>query len=104
MEFAVIGDENVTTGFRLAGIKRTFSGKKAKALLPELLKDESIGVLVVTEKFAKENQRSIAEHRASHSIVPIIVEIPDVGGPMEGKRDPLQELIRRAIGAEITLK
>ena len=102
MEFAVIGDEDAATGFRLAGIKRTYSADQAPALLRELLKDETIGVLIMTEKFAEENRALIEEHRISNRIVPIVVEVPGISGPLERKRDPVQELIKRAIGTDIT--
>jgi vacuolar-type H+-ATPase subunit F/Vma7 len=34
-------------------------------------------------------------------MTPIVVEVPDVSGPVEREVDPIRELIKRAIGADV---
>jgi len=85
MEVVVIGEKNTITGFSLAGVKRTY--------LPE---DG------MTERFAEDNRKAIEDHQSSKRVTPIIVEVPDITGPIEREVDPIRELIRRAIGADVS--
>lgn len=102
MELVVIGDEDTRTGFRLAGVTRTCAGDEAKVRLGEMLQDDSIGIIMITERYAEENREILNRARRDKKrLTPVIVEIPDGTGPMARERDPLQELIRRALGAQI---
>ncbi|KPJ56965.1 MAG: hypothetical protein AMJ42_04845 [Deltaproteobacteria bacterium DG_8] len=102
MELVVIGDENTWTGFKLAGVKRTYPGDEAKTYLEEMLQDTTIGIIVINERFAEENRGILNRARKEKKkLTPIIVEIPDSTGPVKREIDPLQELIRRALGAQI---
>lgn len=101
MEIVVIGEQHTVTAFRLAGIRRIYDTEAGRSKLPELLKDETVGLLIITERFADEGRRIIEEHRSSKRRTPVIVEVPDINGPVERAVDPVRELIRRAIGANI---
>jgi V/A-type H+-transporting ATPase subunit F len=101
MEIVVIGDQNTVTGFRLAGVKRIYTPEDAQENLKKILSEETAGVLIMTEKFARENRRAVEEHQSSKKMTPIIVEVPDVSGPIKREVDPIRELIRRAIGADV---
>jgi len=102
MEIIVIGDEITLTGFRMAGIKNTYSLDIPKQSFRDLLQDENIGVIIVTEKFAEQHRSLIEESRKTKKrINPIVVEIPDSQGPIKREVDPIKELIKRAIGADI---
>lgn len=101
MEIVFIGDEHTVTGFRLAGLKRIFGNEDGKENLNKILADKTIGVLIVTERFAEENRAIVEEHKFSKKITPIIVEVPDVSGPLERAVDPIKELIKRAIGTDV---
>lgn len=101
METVIIGDQHTATAFRLAGIKRIYGIEDGKENLKKILLDESVGVLIVTEKFAEDNRKFVDDHRLSKKMTPIVVEVPDVAGPVKREIDPIKELIRRAIGAEI---
>jgi len=102
MELVVIGDEDTQTGFKLAGITRTYPGDEAKTYLEKMLQDSSIGIIMINEKCAEENREVLNRARKEKKkLTPIIVEIPDTTGPIKREIDPLQELIRRALGAQI---
>jgi V/A-type H+-transporting ATPase subunit F len=101
MEIAVIGDENTVTGFRLAGIKRTYGLEYGKENLKKIMTDETVGVLIVTERFVEENPHIITERKSLKRMTPIIVEVPDCSGPVDRGFDPIKELIKRAIGTDI---
>jgi V/A-type H+-transporting ATPase subunit F len=101
MEIVVMGEQHTLTAFRLAGLCRVYEAECGRDKLRELLKDDSVGVLILTERFADEHRKIISEYQASKHRAPIIVEVPDVKGPVEQSVDPVHELVRRAIGANI---
>lgn len=102
MELVVIADEHSATAFRLAGVQRVYESGSGEQDLKTLLAEETVGMVVVTERIADENREIIDDHKASKRITPIVVEVPDVNGPIEREVDPIRELIRRAIGADVT--
>ena len=57
---AIIGDENLIIGFRLAGVKKVYEISKGsdecklvRKYLKEVLEDPKIGVIIMHEKFSK---------------------------------------------------
>jgi V/A-type H+-transporting ATPase subunit F len=102
MEVVVIGEQNTITGFSLAGVKRTYLPDEGKENLKDILSEDGLGVLILTERFAEDNRKDIEGHQSSKRVTPIIVEVPDVTGPIEREVDPIRELIRRAIGADVS--
>ncbi len=101
MEILVVGDRHTVTGFKLAGIKKTYSTDDDQVDLKSILMDETTGVLILTEKFAENHRKLIDNHRESKKMMPIVVEVPDVSGPLARDIDPIRELIKRAIGADV---
>ena len=102
MELIVIGDENTQTGFKLAGVKRTYPGDEAKNRLEKMLQESTVGIILINVRYAEENREILNRaKKEKKKLTPIIVEIPDYTGPIEREIDPLQELIRRALGAQI---
>ncbi len=102
MEVVVIGEKNTITGFSLAGVKRTYLPDDGKENLKSILAEDGLGVLILTERFAEDNRGAIEDHQSSKRVTPIIVEVPDITGPIEREVDPIRELIRRAIGADVS--
>jgi V/A-type H+-transporting ATPase subunit F len=106
MEVALIGDRHTVYGFRLAGIRKTFMMEEirkegVREILKELFSD-NIGIILVTEKVAEEIRNILEEvNRFRKGIMPIILEIPDSGGPLISKVDPMRKLIKRTVGFEI---
>jgi vacuolar-type H+-ATPase subunit F/Vma7 len=106
MEIALIGDRHTVYGFRLAGIAKTFLMEEirqgdVRGILRGLF-DENIGILVVTERIAEEIRDILEEvTRFRKGVMPVVVEIPDSGGPLIEKVDPMRELIKRTVGFEL---
>ena len=105
MKMAVIGDSDTVSGFRLGGVTRYYVVKVEEpidAILKELIADETIGVIAITERLADANRLAIDEaNRDKKAVTPILVEIPDKRGPIVREVDPLKALIKSAIGVEI---
>ncbi|MFH1774884.1 MAG: V-type ATP synthase subunit F [Methanobacteriota archaeon] len=105
MKISAVGDSTTVTGFRLAGIKDAYEVEepsKAISTLKELLKDENVGLIIISEKIADKIREDI-ERLTEGRFTPIVVEIPDKRGPIEKKVDPIKELVKRAVGVEIKL-
>jgi vacuolar-type H+-ATPase subunit F/Vma7 len=107
VEIALIGDRHTAYGFRLAGVKQTLLIDELKTTdVREALRslfNGNTGIVLITEKAAAEIRSALDEvSRFRKGIVPIILEIPDSGGPLEGKADPIRGLIKRTVGFEIT--
>ncbi len=106
MEVVVIGDMDTVTGFRLSGIKETYEGEQPEEtanILRDLMKREDISIVIIAERVA-ESIRSVIDELEERKIspIPIIVEIPDKKGPIEREISPIRELIRKAVGVDIT--
>jgi vacuolar-type H+-ATPase subunit F/Vma7 len=106
MEIALIGDKHTIYGFRLAGMKKTFLIEDRRTEdIREILKslfEDSIALILITEKIAAEIGDLLREaNRFRKGIMPIILQIPDSGGPLISKIDPMRELIKRTVGFEI---
>jgi V/A-type H+-transporting ATPase subunit F len=102
MKIGVVGDFDTVTGFRLAGVKETYDVEEPEAAVEALKKlmKEDIGVIIITERLA-DQIRDETEELIEEKTLPIIVEIPDKKGPIEGKADPIMALIKKAVGVEI---
>ncbi|PKK85929.1 MAG: hypothetical protein CVT48_03295 [Thermoplasmata archaeon HGW-Thermoplasmata-1] len=101
MKIACLGDENTVTGMRLAGVvnsKVAGEGGCREAFM-ELTGDAGIGVIIITERLADTIRSDIDKWRHDHTF-PVIIEIPDKGGPIPGRTDPIRDLIKRAVGIE----
>ncbi|MHC1565761.1 MAG: V-type ATP synthase subunit F [Candidatus Syntropharchaeales archaeon] len=105
LDIAVIADPDTATGFRLAGVTRTWDVSDPADALPildELFSDEACGIIITTERIADNIRERIDEiNEKKKGITPIIVEVPDKQGAMVREIDPLRELIKKAIGVEM---
>ncbi|MDT8357701.1 MAG: V-type ATP synthase subunit F [Methanomicrobiaceae archaeon] len=102
MRVAVIGDRGTVAGFRLAGVKYTGvpeSERMAEDLLRNFCEDPEIGIILITDLIAASIRPAISDLQGV-SVFPLIVEVPASEGVV-GRAEPLDSLIRRAVGIEI---
>ncbi len=104
-EIAVVGDENLVLGFRLAGLPKVFevSGSEEKVRktvrkhVSELLEDPKIGVIILQDNFEKYVEDIILTHRGK--ISPIIVSVPGIKGPIHPNvKEYYKQYVKRIIG------
>jgi V/A-type H+-transporting ATPase subunit F len=103
MKIGVIGDPTTARGFRLAGVAEVHevrAAREALLILKELSRDKEMGLIILTEKISDEI-RDEMNRIFEGKTVPLVVEIPDREGPIVKKVDPIQALIRRAVGVEV---
>lgn len=101
MKFFVIADEHTVTGFKLVGLDGEVveSAEEASEALEKAFDSEDIGIIIITEKIAASIREEIDEFIFGRSF-PLIIEIPDREGPMEG-RTSIREMVRSAVGVKI---
>jgi len=101
MKIAVVGDADTVALFRLAGVGRAVvAGDDVGARFDELVAEEDVGVVIVTERIAQSIMKKITQVKLQKEL-PVIVEVPDKRGKMEEWEDSIDMLIRRAVGVEI---
>ena len=94
---AVIGSEEFTLGFQLAGITKTYNpGDKYTEKIQELVERDDLGILVADEQDMKQLPKRVRSTVES-SVEPVVVTLSETA---ESER--LQEKIKKAIGADIT--
>lgn len=92
----VVGNDEFTVGFQLAGIEKVFDNENFEETIQELMDQEDLGILVVDEKdMEKLSKRMVREVESSAD--PVVVSLSE-----EAESERLQEKIKRAIGADIT--
>lgn len=98
MKIAVVGDLDMTMGFRLAGLVDIYEVKNADEAL-EAIKDldsrDDIGLIITSERIGEEIRDNIS------GLTKFIVEIPDKDGRIVREHDPVKVLVRKAVGIEL---
>lgn len=87
MEIAVIGDSELVSALRLAGLRKTHTiqeerhaDENIRKALTEYMSDPEVGVVVILEEFAQMASDTVASYRQSRSVLPVIVEVPSKRG------------------------
>ena len=98
MNYFIIGDEDAVLGFGMVGVQgRTVrNAAEAESAFRTALESREIGIVIITER-AAELIRPLVDDYVFTEEFPLIVEIPDRTGRMEG-RPGLRETVNRAIG------
>lgn len=106
MKIVSLTNADVSMGLRLGGLKDCYiieSPEQAAERIMELTQDPDIGILIIDDEIARLHHDLIDDIRSGKKTFPIIVEIrtSDKKGVAEGV-DPLTDLIKRAIGVDIS--
>jgi V/A-type H+-transporting ATPase subunit F len=101
LKFYVIGDEETVLGFRLAGVEGevTQTEEEAKQALDRAFQMEDLGVIIIPERVAATVRQEVDRYLYKTTF-PLIIEIPDRLGPMEG-RGSVRDLVRAAVGVKL---
>ena len=101
MKFYAIGDEDTVLGFQLAGVegKVVHTPDEASDALNHAFEMEGLGVIILSERIAQ-SIRSLVDQYIFKTTFPLIIEIPDRQGPLEG-RGSIRDMIRAAVGIQL---
>jgi vacuolar-type H+-ATPase subunit F/Vma7 len=102
-KIVVIGDQLLSLGMKLSGVKETYPlGKEEEPdkLLSELFERKDIGIIIASEgTLARVKDRRLV-HRIENSLDPVVISIPGYG-EAETNTDTLRRLILRAVGIDL---
>lgn len=101
MKYAVLGDEDTVLGFGMVGVlgKTVSNSDEADQGFRAILKDKNVGIIIITELVA-DMIRPVVDKYLFAEIFPLIVEIPDGNGRIEG-RAGIRDVVNSAIGIKL---
>jgi len=101
MKYFIIGDEDAVLGFGMVGVRGKIvrSGEEARRAFEQALDDNTIGIIIITERIA-DSIRHIVDKYIFSERFPLLVEIPDREGPKEG-RPGIRDMVNAAIGIKL---
>lgn len=102
MKMYLISDNVDThTGMRLAGVDGIVVHERdeLREALEKVLKDKTIGIVLLTEKFGREFPEILDQFRLERQM-PLLVEIPDRHGTGR-KKDFITSYVTEAIGLKL---
>jgi V/A-type H+-transporting ATPase subunit F len=99
--FLISDNVDTETGMRLAGVEGVVvhEVEEVQATIKSVLKDQEVGVLLITEKLGKLIPDIIDEIKLNYN-TPLVVVIPDRHGTGRTK-DSITKYVREAIGLKI---
>jgi V/A-type H+/Na+-transporting ATPase subunit F len=98
----VIGDSDMITGFRLAGvdgIEASTSDEARQALIKALTRTD-VGVIIISESFSTDpSMRGEIDKSREERVIPLIVEIPGSKGP--ANKMQLSDIVSKILGIKV---
>ena len=101
MKILLIGDEFTVLGYSLVGIRGLEVNNKQEAAdaLKKATQDPDVGIVLITQRIASEIQSLVDEAKLKMA-TPIVLEIPDRHGPVEGRESAL-DIVQRLMGIRV---
>jgi vacuolar-type H+-ATPase subunit F/Vma7 len=111
LNIAVIGDEELVSALRLAGISKhhTIKGnhdvrEDAREALTGLLAEPDVGIIIILEDYEQYVEDLITHLRRKRGTTPVIVAVPSkFGTKYPNIREYYRALIRESIGFEVEI-
>jgi vacuolar-type H+-ATPase subunit F/Vma7 len=108
---AVIGDEDLVSGLRLAGVRRyrviedsADSAEQVRKALGEFIDDPEVGIIVVLEEYLPHIEQMISQAKEKGASAPVVIEVPSKRGTRyEDITKYYKEYIRKFIGFDIEI-
>ena len=87
LNIAIIGDEDLVNGMRLAGVTRyhvikddTGIEEDVREALTELINEPEIGIIAIQENYAEHVEDLIDKVKVEKRLTPVIIEVPSKYG------------------------
>ena len=111
LDIAVIGDEDLVSGLRLAGLSRYYlikgnhnTGEDVRKALGTLIDEASIGVIVILEDYVEHVKDLLSRVREERRMTPIIIEVPSkFGTKYKDVVGYYKTFIKASIGFEVEI-
>ncbi len=111
LHIAVIGDEDLVNGLRLAGVSRYYvikdshnTGEDVRKVLSSLIDEPDIGIVGIQEDYVKYGEDLIARIEREKKATPVIIELPSkYGTKYRDVTRYYREYIRKFIGFDVEI-
>ena len=111
LDIAVIGDEDLVNGLRLAGVRRYHVvtndhdvGEEVKQALTKVIDEPDVGIIVILEDYVKYIEDLVAQVKERKVLPPIIIEVPSkYGTRYDNVTQYYKAYIRKFIGFDIEI-
>lgn len=111
LNIAVIGDEDLVSGLRLAGVSRYYviksnhdAGEDVRQALTELIGEPEVGIIAIQEDYTKYVEDLMRHVQEGKSLTPVIIEVPSkYGTKYEDVTQYYKAYIRKFIGFDIEI-
>jgi V/A-type H+-transporting ATPase subunit F len=109
LEIAVVGDEDLVSSMRLAGVRRyriVTEGDKeeVRQALTELLDEPGVGIIVILEDYMEYVADLISQAQERKTSPPVVIEVPSkYGTRYKDVAQYYKAYIRRFIGFDIEI-
>ena len=100
MKTIVLADEDTVLGFSLAGVQGIIvnTEEETRKAFEQVTHQDDVGIVLISERIAQKIRETI-DNWIIGGGQPLLVEIPDSHGPLEGRRTP-HEFVKSAIGVK----
>ncbi len=101
MQYFCIGDPDMITGLRLAGVTGVVAhtAHEAREAFHDATRMLDVGVVLVSEPLAAMIRDDIDKFQCT-AHVPLILEIPTRDGALPGRKN-LAQIVRQAVGVQV---
>lgn len=109
LDIAIIGDEDLVSGLRLAGVRhyrviKEEDASEIREALTEFMAEPDIGIIVILEDYAKHIEDLVAQAKETKVSPPVIIEVPSkYGTRYEDVAKYYKAYIRKFIGFDIEI-
>ncbi|HEY56926.1 MAG TPA: hypothetical protein G4N90_05785 [Dehalococcoidia bacterium] len=109
LEIAVIGDEDLVSGLRLAGVRRyrivtEGDREEVRQALTELLDEPGVGIIVILEDYARHVADLVTQAQERKTSPPVVIEVPSkYGTRYKDVTQYYKAYIRKFIGFDIEI-
>ncbi len=109
LEIAVIGDEDLVSELRLAGVRRyrVITGddrEEVRQALTEFIDEPGIGIIVILEDYARHIEDLVAQSKEKKTSPPVVIEVPSkYGTRYQDVTQYYKAYIRKFIGFDIEI-
>lgn len=111
LAIAVIGDEDLVNGMRLAGINRykiidqgQDVAQQVRENLNKFMNEPEIGLVIILEDYLSHVEDILGRVKASRKLTPVIIEIPSMRGTSYGDtKQYYKAFIRKYIGFDVEI-
>jgi vacuolar-type H+-ATPase subunit F/Vma7 len=111
LNIAIIGDEDLVSGLRLAGVSRYYVIKESHNIgndvtkaLSSLIDEPDIGIVAIQEGYVKYVEDLIAQVKQEKRMTPVIIELPSkYGTKYLDVAEYYKGYIRKSIGFDVEI-